>query len=360
MVLGLRVVLAALWLVCAGCHGAGPTPATAESSDSVAELPQGPLADYVPAPTLRWLLLASPQRVAEHPGLLDALAPLVDEAAWQRFSDRNGVDPRVTASALIAGFELGTLYMVSDGMAGPTMVQRFRDRLLKGEATAQPHPRLLRVRGVVGESPQALLHAKDRLVALSVGDPTLVRLVEGYLLGRFRETPPVLSGAALGPHAQFEGNAPLRLFVPDPAAEIPWLFEGPLASLRESSAALLALELFDLPSCKCRPDGPTGPGLRLHWAVAGPWAPSEVSAQPLLEAWEALSLSATGQLLQLHPPLNPPRQSVSPLEDGGSRLELRVELALKPLVRSLQDVLSAELEEIFRPVARFSHVAPGR
>ncbi len=332
-------------------------------------LREGPLTEYVPAPTLRWLLLADPARIAAVPGALEALAPLVNDAGWSRFTERNGFDPRRSPRLLVAGFELGTLSLIEPpDLPGPahgrSMEERFRQRLLHGEVVTRPHPALTRVQGVVAGSPQALLRVEDRFVAHADGDPSLIRVVEGFLLGRFTKTPSALRGATLRAHATFGDNAPLRAWFPGPLDD-PSVF--PDSELfHTATAGLVALELFDPSSCPprgtCPPQGQPrqheGPALRLQLALAGPWS-SDGDASSLERLWRSLAQSALGRLLRLDAPLSPPRSQVVPTADG-TRIELVLELALAPLVRGLHDVVAGELPDLLaaRPPEGPAPVSP--
>lgn len=333
----------------AGCWGAHPAPPSEATAPP--ELHLGPLTDYVPAPTLRWLLQAEPARIAREPGTLASLAPLIGEDAWSAFAERNGFDLREMPAALVAGFDFGTLFLLPATGRDDAIERSFRQRLLRGESTARPHPDVIRVRGLVGQTPQALLRARGHLVALASGDPTLTRIVEGYLLGRFHKTPPALAGSALRAHADFASGSPLRLWIPGPQAapdELPPPFDGWAGSLPGVTAFLASGDFFEEQPCACRPGAPGGPALRVHVAAVGPWDPASTSPEPLGALWESLASSAPGRLLQLNAPLREPRLAVAPLS-GGARLDLTVDLALRPLLQGLHQLLAGDLAGIFPP-----------
>lgn len=339
----------------------------------------GSLTDYVPAPTLEWLLVAEPARIASEPGVLAALAPLVDDADFRRFAERSGFDPRHTPQLVVAGFEVGTLYLLSEGKRGPRIERAFQDRLLRGEVIEQVHPAITRIRGVAGTRPQALLHARDQLVAVAVDDTRLVRLVEGYLLGRFRKTPTALSGAALRHHADFAASAPLRLWIPGAPGEGPL---GPLSGrsgedpsdagaietpgppdsvLAGVTATMAAAEFLGSKACPCEGDA-AGPVLRLHLALAGPWEPTEANPAVLESLWLNVARSPTGHLLGLDEPLALPAVEVVGAGQG-ARVELQVDYALRPLLRRLRGVVAGTLEELFSgpdgPAAGFNGASSG-
>lgn len=327
-------------LSCLACGGSETPPRIAETpGKSVSELHQGPLTDYVPAPTLQWLLLAEPARIARA-DVLEALAPLVDDGAWKRFEDRNGFDVRATSEAAVAKFEYGTLFLWRPGSEDELIERRFRERLLQDDSSKRPHPRLTSVRGLVGQTPQGFLRAQGQLVTLAVEDPTLVRVVEGYLLGRFRKTPSALRGAALRDDADFAEDAPLRFFMPAPADG--QTFPPPLHVFSGAQAFLGAASFEE------GPDATDGPIVRLRLAVSGPWEARETSTEPLEDAWHRVATSATGRLLHLDQPHTQPELRVVE-GPGHTRLELQVNLSVRLFLQGLRQFLSAELEEIFPP-----------
>lgn len=283
--------------------------------------------------------------------MLPALDPLIGADDWKAFRERNGFDLRETKEALVAGFDFGTLFLLATSGQDAAIEQRFRQRLLRGQTSARPHPDVIRVQGVVGETPQTLLRAQGHFIALAEGDPTLARIVEGYLLQRFRKTPTALAGAALREHADFAAGFPLRLWIPGPqqsAGELPPPFDHLGETLPAVTAFLAGADFFEEKPCACRPGAPAGPALRLHVAVAGPWDPDAVSPEPLGALWDALAESPSGRLLHLDTPLRAPRLAVAPLPEG-ARLEVIVDLALGPLLGGLHELVAGELEEIFSP-----------
>lgn len=293
--------------------------------------------------------MIEPARIARHPGVLPALAPFIGEADWKAFHERNGFDLRETTGALVAGFDLGTLFLLEADGRDDAVERRFRGRLLRGHTSAKPHPDVIRVQGVVGEMPQTLVRARGQLIALAEGDPSLARIVEGFLLRRFRKTPTALAGAALRDHADFAAGAPLRLWIPSPQQNASELL-SPFADLTETlpgtTAFLAGADLFEEKPCACRPGAPGGPALRLRIAAAGPWDPNRISPEPLGALWDALAMSPPGRLLHLDAPLRPPQLTITPLPEG-ARLEVTVDLALTPLLHGLHELLAGELAEIF-------------
>jgi hypothetical protein len=272
---------------------------------------------------------------------LDALTPLVPEAGFQGFSERNGFDVRKTSSALVAGFDLGTLYLVSADGQDARIADTFQSRLITSPRVAHPHPRLTRVTGVAGTTPESLLRADSQLVAVAVDDPALVRVVEGYLLGRFRKTPPALRGAALTTLATFAENAPLRVFFPGPFEEqdVP----GPLRTtlLAGATAAALAVSFRDFAGDGAHA-GNRALVLHAHLVLAGEWSEDEEAPARLRAAWDALSSTSAGRWFGLDRPV-----SVAEVRKSAKCLELDVDLDGHFLLRALRDAANAELHEIF-------------
>ncbi len=335
---------AALALACSALACSTPAPSTPTAAPPPA-LHEGPLSDYVPSAGLRWLLLASPRAIAREPGLLPARAPLLPESGFQGFSTRNGFDLRETSSALVAGFDLGTLYMVSADGSDASATTAFEERLLASSTVHHPHPRLTRVVGVAGTSPQALLRAENQLVAVATSDPALARVVEGYLLGRFKKTPVALRGAALTSLATFGDNAPLRAFFPGPFDE--QAVPGPLRStlLAGATAAALAVSFRDVAAdAKTESGASSSPPLVLHieLVLAGDWSADDEAAARMQAAWEALSNTGPGRWFGLHRPVTAPE-----VQRSANFLRLRVDLDGNVVFRALRDAANAELHELF-------------
>ena len=144
------VVGAALGALTWGCVSAPPASAgDVRSAPEWPELHRGPLTDYVPAAGLRWLLVGSPRYFALH----DALRPLreswLTDERFKAFSSATGIDLMRTERALVAGFDLGTLYM-ADASGWVEMPEApFAERLAGSGTMHRPHPQVWRLTGVV-------------------------------------------------------------------------------------------------------------------------------------------------------------------------------------------------------------------
>ena len=311
-----------------------PAPVITPTVEPKAELLHaGPLSDYVPAAGLRWLLLARPKSLAADRDFMQALSPLVSKARLEAYRDSTGIDLTALDSALIGGFDLGTLYL-AEIRGDPSAIElAFRQRLVAEVELREPHPRLTRISGVIGNTPESLLLYRGQLIAQAVGDPTLIRVVEAFARGKLKRSPPALHGAALGPLADFARQAPVRLLVPGPFGGR-WMMAAEGLFAAADAVALSAT--------------PLAPGrVAMTVAIDGPWGESEevAAAERLRVAWEKLSQSTTGELFGLDTPAALPT-----LEHSDTRVALSVELELAPLVAGLRAAVSAEVEEILGPL----------
>ncbi|MGC4091966.1 MAG: hypothetical protein QM756_29595 [Polyangiaceae bacterium] len=133
------------------------------------------------------------------------------------FAKGTGVDLRQVESGLIAGFDLGTLYVVSPPRgSAPQIVEHFRERILNGEHRQFPHPDLERVYGVVGTTPELLVRVDQHLVAVATRDPTPARVVEAFARSRLKTSPTALHGAALSTLSPPPADAFVTFYAPGP------------------------------------------------------------------------------------------------------------------------------------------------
>jgi hypothetical protein len=152
--------------------------------------------------------------------------------------------------------------------------------------TKSPQPGVWRVTGLVANTPESLLTIDGDFAAVSVGDPLLIRVAEGFALGRFKKTSPALAGAALSTLPTSLKEAPLRFYAPGPFAGT-WA-KGVQGLLARAYAigATVSLE----PSAS----------LRVHLVIAGAFGPDlDDSRGRILNTWDALLASAVGHVLGL-------------------------------------------------------------
>lgn len=298
----------------------GPAPKSAETA-----LHEGPLTDFVPAAGLRWLAVARLSELAATPGLRESIALLFPERRLDAFARGSGIDLRKTDVGLAAGFDFATLYMGTIDDTGSAIETNLSERLVGGAARAMPHPRIRRIWGVVGRTPQTLVLIDGQLAALSTGSQTPARVVELFALGKLRKSPPALEGSALRALPPKLSHAPFVFYAPGP-------FVGEWEQgARGLLAGAVALGIAARPLDERR--------LQVTLVLAGDF-PDDAPAR-LLGAWDDLGQSDMGRLLALNTPAAPPEVS-----GGPETLELRVQLNTAPLAQGLRAAVMAEVWEI--------------
>ena len=320
----------AKWLLpLAICASAcSPRPAEAPPTRPARPLHQGPPSDYVSSAGLRWLLLLEPRKILAVPELAHAIAAIVPDRRFDAFTESSGVDLRAVPNAAVAGFSYSTLYLAElPNDVAATVRARFTERLLSGPLVKQPHPALIRVAGVVGQTPETLLTVDDRLLAVAVGDPVQERIVEAYAQDRLPRSPPARRGAALSTLPDLAANNTATLLVPGPFAD-DW--QRAANGLLQST---VAIGIAARPAAHGK--------ITTTICLAGAWGDSaDDASQRLATAWTAFAQSSAGRLFELAPEAN-----VQPSPD---RLTLTIELDLEALVRGLQASVLGDLSQILR------------
>jgi hypothetical protein len=300
-------------------------------------LHEGPLTDFIPSAGLRWMVIGKPQQIAGEPDLRKAIELLLPEDRVDAFAKSSGVDLRTTPSALVAGFDYATLYVVATPENSNVVEERFTERLIAGPVLKTPHPRIRRVMGVVGETPECLVHIEDELVAVSVGSRLPAQVVELYARNKLK-SPRAFAGSALKtlPVAEIE-KAPARFYAPGPF-QGDWAIQG-----HGLLATAVAVGIAARPLKTGR--------LEVTIYIAGDFAGAEGDpATRLNQAWAALASSDLGRLLGLDSPAAPPVVAGTP-----ELLRLSVELELQPLASGLKAAVMSEVWEILdmkRPPAK--------
>jgi hypothetical protein len=243
----------------------------------------------------------------------------------QAFAAATGVDLPRTERALVAGFDLGTLYMAdaSGWIAAPET--RFAERLAGSATIHRPHPQIWRVTGLVGSTPQALVRVDHDLMAVAVGDPTSARIVELRARGRLKSIVPALHGAALSTlPPEFLAPGPLCVYALGPF-QAEWL-EYAHGLLVGAQAVGAALDLH-------------GDQLQLRVVMSGYFHADD--RERLLGSWQAIASSSFGHLLGLDQPSEPVSIAASP-----NQLALDMRLAAQPLLSGLQALLSGDVDRL--------------
>jgi len=290
------------------------------------------LTDYVPAAGLRWLIVGSPRHFAVQPALRGARELWLSEPRLQAFAGATGIDLARTERALAAGFDLGTLYLVdSSGWVRPPE-EPFEERLAGSAKLERPHPKLLRVSGLAGSVPEALLRIDDAAVAIAVGDPVLARIVEYRVRGRLERVVPALRGAALSRlPAELLSPGSLRMYALGPFSGAALPGDGPerggLIAGAEAVAGAVELE---------------GNVVKLRLAVAGAWDAAQ-DREHLLGVWNALAASPLGHALALDQPS-------ATVEVHATELLLTLEVALdaERLLTGLETVAAGKLDQLLQ------------
>lgn len=314
--------------MCLSCGTSAPAPAP-PSAPQEEPLLDGSLTDYVPAAGVNWLLLAEPVRLSGNHQLVRTLEPLLPTSRLDLYARETKLDLRTLSHAVVAGFDLGILYLAETDTDLTPATLAFADRLVTEPEVKHPHSKLTRVSGVVGTTPQSLLQFDGKFLAVAVGDPTTVRIVEAFARRKLKRSPAVFEGVALKSFADFAAGAPLVFLAPGPF-EGRWMFGGAGLLAAATAVGIRATPTSD------------GRALRVTLAIEGPWNEDGADATLRMEqAWQALAESSTGRLFGFHEPAQAP--VVSTTKD---RVTLDVELELAPIVNGLHAAVAADVWEM--------------
>ncbi|HET9958684.1 MAG TPA: hypothetical protein VFQ61_29525 [Polyangiaceae bacterium] len=308
----------------ASCTRAPAAPAAPQKP--LKPLHEGPLTDYVPAAALRWMLIGKPRSLLANPAIAPATKLLIPQTRWEAFELASGVDLRQVRDALVAGFDFGTLYAFQP-VAGtaPQAVKRFRDRIVSRERIYRPDPRIDRITGIIGTTPETLVRIDQSLVAVAVGDPMPARVVEAFALGRLSRSPNALRGAALSTLGEPPKGALATFYAPGPFPQ-EWA-RGASGLLAQAFAARISMAPLDAE--------------RAHFELelTGEFPPD--GAERLRVAYAALVQSALGKLVGLDQPAAEPL-----VLERGDHLQLEVDLEIMPIARGLRAAVISDVWEI--------------
>jgi hypothetical protein len=258
-----------------------------------------------------------PQQILSEPELGAAILQVVSSRRFDAFQESSGVDLRTLPTASIAGFPYATLYLaeVPSGVAAKARAM-FSERLVAGAITRQPRPALIRISGVIGQTPETLLTVDDRVIAVAVGDPIQARIAEAYAEGRLK-------------------NAATALFAQNAAVV---LAPGPFADEWQRAANGL-LQSTVAVAIAARPAGHDKFATTI--CLAGAWGDSaSEAASRLSEAWTAFARSSAGRLFEL--------AENAEVSGTPELLTLTVELSLAPLVRGVRASVLGDVTQILR------------
>ena len=261
------------------------------------------------------------------PELASATALVFAPERLDAFAEVTGIRLERLPMGVIAGYDLGTLYLAEiEGLEAPIVRARFSARLVEGGIV---HERA-GLHRIVGTTPsgavRALVTVDDRAVAFASGDATLARVVEAYARKHLR-SPTALRGAALSLLPPLSDDTLMAFLAP-----------GPFSSEWGGAAGgILAATLAVSIEARVATHG------RLHatLTLAGAWEASAADAVQKLElAWSDLQRSPTGHLLGLD------QASGQKASGNLQHLTLSADLPVGPLARGLRDATSADVREI--------------
>ena len=242
----------------------------------------------MPAAGLRWLAVARLQNFRA-PELRQSVELLFPAARLDAFARATGLELRAVPVGAAAGFDLATLFLAETPWENAPIEQRFIERLAASARTESSAAGVRRISGTVGLSPETLVRAPRRFVAVALGDPTPARVAALYAEGRLGRSPPALKGSALSTLPPELSRAPLRFFAPGP-------FAGEWGrGARGLLGVALALGVGA---------SPEGESLRVVAVLSGRWNGEDIAQ--LEAAWGDLAESSMGRLLGLDQPATPP------------------------------------------------------
>jgi hypothetical protein len=230
--------------------------------------------------------------------------------------------------ALIAGFDLGTLYLVElpSASAGEART-RFAARQIREPARRRPDPNVVTLAGVNEGVPVGLVTIDDRVVAFGVGDPMLCRVVEAYARGKLKAKR-AFQGAALEGLENETEAAPIAAHVPGPFEPRWQNAAGGLLAITTALSAKLTATSADHATLE----------LILHGDFAGSNA-----GERLRSTYMSVASSSTGAALGLGSALD--ARAVTNLQND--RVALMVPLAITEIARGARAVTSGDLADIF-------------
>ena len=335
----LAAVLTAFASVLSGCRGATNAPITPPPPPPPPPLVITSLDVLIPLPGLRWLVVARPNEIASISWLEPSIATLIDKERLDRFAELMGFDLRSVSEASWAAYRADaegddvSLELVRHS-TDPLVVERlFRDRLSADVVRSIDDPRIVRVRGRIGQTVHAFASIGRDVACFQqngVADRGPCRVSTLLALGKLQRTRRVFEDDALRALAKRFESAPLRAFAPGP-------FEGELGrGVRGLLAAATAVGAAVRPSHR--------EGVLLEIAIAGDFSKSgDEASRKLAAAWDDLASRPLGHLLGLDTPHAPALPSYT--QDA---VALVVDLDPRKLTKGLADATSNQIREIMR------------
>lgn len=307
------------------CASASP-PKPPNSSE--AQTNQRPLTDFVPAAGLRWLVAAEPKSLYEQAEVATAISNLFPKERLDAFARASGIELRALRSGVIAGFDLGTLYLAEAPDRIGVAQQAFVERLVSDPLIKRMGKGVTHTKGIIGLTPESFVTIDGLGIGLSVGDPTLTTIAGAFALGKLEKSPSALQGAALRELPESLVDYPLRFYAPGP-------FEG---DWTKGAKGLLADTLAVAIVARPEPHGV----LRVAITAMGDYGDALAETnQRVRLSYSDLAQSDLGRLLGLGSEQVAPEVTV---EAHG--ITINVSLPLKRLLDGLYTAVAANVWEM--------------
>lgn len=282
----------------------------------------------MPAAGLRWLVEGSPAKLAESQSFRPALDLLLSQDRLRAVAQTTGFALEALPRGVIAGFDLGTLYLAELPKATAAEARaRFEARQIHDVNKRTPDPNIVVLSGINEGIPVGMVTLDDRVVAFGVGDPMLWRVVEAYARGRLKAKRAFEGAALAGLPSETEGTI-FSAYVPGPFDE------------RWAHAAGGLLAVSTALSAELTPSGPGRATLRL--SLYGDFADSSADER-LRSTYMSVASSSTGTLLGLNAALD----ANVVINRANDRVDLVVTLPLTQIAKGVGAVTSGDLSEIF-------------
>jgi hypothetical protein len=288
----------------------------------------GSLTDLVPAAGLRWLVAVEPKRLWSNPNVEAGCTRLFPKKQLESFAQGSGIDLRTLSSGVVAGFDLGTLYLAKTSDRVGIAESSFIDRLISAPIVKRFGKGVTQTTGMIGNTPESFLALEGYGMALSVGDPTLTKIAAAYAVGKLQKSPSALKGAALRDLPSSLEEAPFRFYAPGPFTGA-WA-QGAQGLLAETTAVAIVASPLE-----------TG-GLRVAVTALGDYGndTAEVNRKAR-ETWVALLTSDLGRILGVAEPTVVPEFIAE-----SERISVTLELPLKRLFDGLYTAVAANVWEM--------------
>ena len=317
-------LLGTLSLACTREPAKAPTPAKPPTPRYT-----GRLKDYVPAAGLRWLVRGSPAKLAESQSFRPALELFITKERLAAVAKTTGFSLDTLPHALIAGFDLGTLYLAELPQASAAKARElFAARQIRGASLRRPDPNISVLSGINEGIPVGLVTIDDRVVAYGVGDPMLCRVVEAYARGKLKAKTAFHGAALAGLDSESEGALV--------AAHLP----GPFDERWQNAAAGL-LAITTALSAKLTPT--SADHAMLEVTLHGDFAGSDAEER-LRSTYMSVASSSTGTLLGLGAALE--ARTMTNVQND--RVSLMVPLPLTEIAKAAHAATNGDLTDIFR------------